>query len=59
MIADFKAEFPPATRVLPYQAELCFERRDFAGARRLMLELANWGSLPRLRPVINYWTDSR
>ena len=49
----------PATRVLPYQAELCFERRDFAGARRLMLELANWGSLPRLRPVINYWTDSR
>lgn len=49
----------PATRVLPYQAELCFARRDFAGARRLMQELANWGSLPRLRPVINYWTDSR
>lgn len=49
----------PATRVLPYQAELCFERRNFAEARRLMQELANWGSLPRLRPVINYWTQTR
>lgn len=49
----------PATRVLPYQAELCFERRDFAGTHRLMQELAQWGALPRLRPVINYWTERR
>ncbi|EKE16995.1 MAG: hypothetical protein ACD_10C00683G0002 [uncultured bacterium] len=45
----------PATRILPYLAELRFEQRDFAGAQRLMAELANWGSLPRLRPIIDYW----
>lgn len=49
----------PATRVLPYQAELGFERRDFATTARLMNELANWASLPRLRPVIDYWTNAR
>ena len=48
----------PATRVLPYQAELCFQQRKFAEARQLMQELANWGSLPRLRPVINYWVPN-
>ncbi len=47
----------PATRILPYLAELRFERRDFTGAQRLMAELANWGSLPRLRPIINYWNQ--
>ncbi len=45
----------PATRVLPYLAELHFERGDFAGTQRLMAELAQWGALPRLRPVIDYW----
>lgn len=45
----------PATRILPYLAELRFEQRDFAGTQRLMAELANWGSLPRLRPIIDYW----
>lgn len=45
----------PATRVLPYQAELCFAQRDFAQARALMQELGQWGALPRLRPVIDYW----
>lgn len=49
----------PATRVLPYQAELSFERRDFPATARLMNELANWASLPRLRPVIDYWTYNR
>lgn len=45
----------PATRILPYLAELRFEKRDFVGAQHLMVELANWGSLPRLRPIIDYW----
>lgn len=45
----------PATRVVPYEAQLCFERRDFAQARALMAELGAWGALPRLRPVIDYW----
>lgn len=46
----------PATRVLPYQAELSFERGNYLEARRLMQELANWSALPRLRPIIDYWT---
>lgn len=46
----------PATRVLPYQAELCFDRKDFAQARALMLELGQWSALPRLRPVVDYWS---
>lgn len=48
----------PATRVLPYQAQLAFERRDYARARTLMRELHQWGALPRLRPVIDYWNHS-
>jgi tetratricopeptide (TPR) repeat protein len=46
----------PATRVLPYLAELNFERRNFVATAKQMKELANWASLPRLRPVIDYWT---
>ncbi|QLQ25830.1 MAG: hypothetical protein HZT41_14030 [Dechloromonas sp.] len=50
----------PATRVLPYLAELCFEQRNFAETRRLMQDLANWGSLlPRLQPILDYWTPAR
>lgn len=45
----------PSTRVLPYLAELRFDQGDFAGARHLMSELSHWSSLPRLRPVIEYW----
>ena len=46
----------PATRVLPYQAELCFERKDFVQARALMQELGQWSALPRLHAVVNYWS---
>ncbi|RYF74467.1 MAG: hypothetical protein EOO29_25165 [Comamonadaceae bacterium] len=46
----------PATRVLPYQAELCFERRDYQGTRQLLQELSQWSALPRLRPVVDYWS---
>ena len=48
----------PATRVLPYQAELCFDRKDFAQAHALMQELGQWSALPRLRPVVDYWSGS-
>ncbi len=47
----------PATRVLPYLAQLAFERRDHAQAQALMRELRQWGALPRLRPVIDYWSQ--
>lgn len=46
----------PATRVLPYLAELSFEQRDFDKTRQLMQQLDEWSSLPRLRPVIDYWS---
>jgi tetratricopeptide (TPR) repeat protein len=45
-----------ATRVLPYQAELCFEQRDFATTRMLMQRLNTESALPRLRPMIDYWS---
>jgi len=46
----------PATRVLPYLAQLSFERGDYAQARALVQSLGNWSALPRLRPVIEYWS---
>jgi len=46
----------PATRVLPYQAELSFARRDFTHTRELMQRLDQWSALPRLRPIIDYWS---
>lgn len=46
----------PATRVLPYLAELSFEQRDFDTTRRLMQQLDEWSALPKLRPVIDYWS---
>ena len=46
----------PATRVLPYQAQLCFERGDYTKARELVQALGSWGALPRLRPIIEYWS---
>lgn len=45
----------PATRVLPYLAELSFAQRDFTKTRQLMQQLDDWSALPRLRPVIDYW----
>lgn len=45
----------PATRVLPYQAELCFDRKDFQQARALVRELKTWNALPRLQPMVDYW----
>lgn len=49
----------PATRVLPYQAELAFQRRDFASVEALVRELDQWDALPRLRPVIDYWSRAQ
>ncbi|AVO41811.1 hypothetical protein [Simplicispira suum] len=46
----------PASRLLPYEAELCFDRGDFARTRALMQEMRAWNSLPRLRPILDYWT---
>lgn len=48
-----------ATRVIPYQAELCFEQRDFAEVRRLMQELGHEVALPRLQPIVDYWSLAR
>lgn len=47
----------PRTRVTPYLAELDFERRDFAAARAQMAELGGWAALPRLQPLVRYWSQ--
>lgn len=43
-------------RVVPYQAELLFERREFARVQALMRSLDAQQVLPRLRPSILYWS---
>lgn len=48
----------PPTRVLPYQAELSFERRDIAQTHQLIKALDTSDSLPRLRPIIDYWKST-
>jgi tetratricopeptide (TPR) repeat protein len=45
-------------RVVPYQAELLFERREFAKAQALMRSLDIEHALPRLKPSIRYWSAS-
>ena len=46
----------PAARVIPYQAELLFEQRQFAKVQELMCRLEHQQVLPRLRPCIQYWS---
>lgn len=46
----------PETQVLPYQAQLHFERGEYARVKELMHSLKPHNSLPKLRPVIDYWS---
>ncbi len=48
----------PKTRILPYLAEVAFDLGDFRTVHRLMHELGDWQSLPRLQPVIRYWNEA-
>lgn len=45
----------PKTRIVPYLAEVAYDLGEFGVVRRLMGELDDWQSLPRLKPVIGYW----
>ena len=47
----------PPSRILPYLAELAFDRNDIPTTRSLMREMSQWSGLPRLRPVVDYWTS--
>lgn len=46
----------PENQVLPYQAEIYFERGDLTRVRALMRQLKRHSTLPKLLPVINYWS---
>jgi hypothetical protein len=46
----------PKTRIVPYLAEVAYDIGDFDTVRALMAELDDWQSLPRLQPVIRYWS---
>ena len=46
----------PLTRIVPYLAEVAYDLGDFSTVRVLMNELGDWQSLPRLKPVIAYWS---
>jgi polysaccharide biosynthesis protein PelE len=45
----------PASRVVPYLAELAFARRDYAQVRRLLAAMNDWEGLSRLQPVLRFW----
>ena len=42
-------------RMLPYLAEVAFLRRDYPRVRALLTEVERQGTLPTLRPVLDYW----
>lgn len=46
----------PAPRVLPYLAELAFERRDFAEVRKMLDTLKNYPDQRRIAPVLSFWS---
>jgi hypothetical protein len=46
----------PETQVMPYQAEIHFERGDFPRVRTIMRQLKLHSTQPKLRPVIDYWS---
>ena len=45
----------PASRVVPYLAELAFARRDFTQVRALLQTMQDWEGLSRLQPVLKFW----
>ena len=45
----------PASRVVPYLAELAFARRDFVQVRALLQTMQDWEGLSRLQPVLKFW----
>jgi hypothetical protein len=49
----------PRERMLPYLAETAYLRRDYARVRRLLAEVDSHGTLPTLRPVLDYWLLKR
>lgn len=44
-------------RVLPYIAELAFERRDFAAVREIMARVAHTQMSPLMAPLVAFWVD--
>lgn len=46
----------PKTRIVPYLAEVAYDLGDHLAVRALMDELGDWQALPRLQPVISYWS---
>lgn len=48
----------PRTRIVPYLAELAFDAGDYDSVCMWMSELRDWRSLPRLKPIIEYWNQS-
>jgi hypothetical protein len=45
----------PLTRVVPYLAELAYERQDYEEVRRLMSALNEWQGLARLQAIVRFW----
>jgi polysaccharide biosynthesis protein PelE len=48
----------PKTRIVPYLAEVAYDLGRYNEVRALMQDLGEWQSLPRLKPVIRYWSQA-
>lgn len=46
----------PKTQIIPYQAQLHFERREYQRVKDVMHALKPHNMLPKLRPVIDFWS---
>ncbi|WP_240655711.1 sugar ABC transporter permease [Paraburkholderia phosphatilytica] len=45
----------PRERMLPYLAEAAYLRRQYARVRELLAEIGQHGTLPTMRPVLEFW----
>lgn len=48
----------PASRVIPYLAELAYDEGRFDEVRSLLAALRAWPGMPRLAPVLRFWEGS-
>jgi len=49
----------PRERMLPYLAEVAYLRHDYPRVRELLAEVDRHGTLPTLRPLLDYWRVPR
>ena len=47
----------PNPRVIPYLAEIAYDQRNYREVKQLLASMHNWQSLPKLQPIIKFWSS--